>query len=271
MKTEELEKIFDYLIGNDIDGLFWYCQELKIISNDVNDVDILYDKLTQIIEKDDDLMIYFKEYAKINPEIHVLIPYFQKPENIRYFVENLQDISMTKEIYNEIEDSFRNRNQKKKDEITQKSKKINKFIRKYGVYFMIIFELIAIILAVDAFKPFVATHILKTAEIADAIVVEQQTALSFSDFFTTNIDIKYTYNVNGTEYTNEEHTFLAGIGIIDSTNKTNKIKVYYNKKNPQKCHLYKRYATFYFVFIFIWIILFLVAIIKSIKLRKQKD
>lgn len=271
MKTEELEKIFDYLIGDDTEGLLMYCQKLEIVPKEENDIEILYNALTQIIENDDDLMIYFKEYAKVNPEVHVLIPYFQKPENIRYFVENLKNISMADEIANQIEDNFRERNQKKKDQIKERDHKTNLFIKKYGVFFMIILEIIALFIAIDSLTPFVVTHIFKIAEVTDAVIVEQEKDLSFTNYFTSNIDLKYEYTVNGIQYTNEEHTFLVGIGIVDGTNKSETIKVYYYKNNPTKCKIYKRYYNIHIILNILCNILFIIGIIRLAKMKKQRN
>ena len=271
MKTEELEKIFDFLISDDTQGLFLYCQELEIVPKDETDIDIIYNELTQVIENDDDLMIYFKEYAKVNPEIQVLIPYFQKPENIRYFVENFKNISMTEEIANQIESNFKERNQKNKDQIKERDYKRNLFLKKYGVFFMIILEIIALLVAIDSLTPFAVTHIFKIADVTDAVIIEQQKNLSFGDYFTSNIDIKYEYTVNGIQYTNEEHTFLPGVGIVGGTNKSNIVKVYYYKNKPNKCKIYQRYYKAHIILTIICNILFIIGIIKLAKMRKQRN
>lgn len=267
MKTEELEKIFEYLINEDNNGLIFYCHELEIVPTEETDIEVIYNELAKLIEKDDDFMLYYKEYAKENEETHVLIPYFQKPENIRYFQEDQGNISIRKELTNSVEERIKNNRNDKKEEIEEQNAKISSHLKKYGLLYVLILEIIALIIAFDAFKPFIETHIIKIANITDSTIISEEKDTSFTNYFTTDINITYSYNVDEIEYTNEEHTFLVGTTSMKSSQNT--IQIYYNKKNPSKSKVYKRYGKILKILILIGNFILIIGIIEFAKLRKN--
>ena len=269
MKIEELENIFELIINDDKQNLLLYCKDIELISKEENDFDIIYNNLANIIEEDSDLLIYFKEYAKVNEEIRVIIPYFQKTENIKYFIDNFDNVSLGEQITNTIEDRIKNNPNNNKEEIEKRNAKLSLHFKKYGLFYLLILELIALIITIDAYLPFIQTHIIKTSEITEATIIDQQRNISFTNYFTTKTNIKYSYIVNDISYTNEQQTFLVGADTMNLNNQNSKIKIYYNIKKPNKSKIYNRYGKIIKVLILIGNVLFIIGIIEFSKLRKK--
>ncbi len=263
MKIEELNQIINYL-GVD-NYLTMYCNRIGIKTDSV-DTDEAYYNIVEQIEKNEELTSYFKEIAKTDKRTHVLIPYFTKTENIRFFIDNKKEYDLSEEIINNIEANFRKRYMNVQKENLDRQEKIYKHYDKYGIYYAISFLVICLLFTIDAVEPYFSTHITKKANITNAKIIEQNIHKPISDFYTTTIDIKYEYFVNGKEYIKEQDSVILGRNIIDvSINNKEEVEIYYYIDNPSKSKLYNKYNNFIKLDFICCDILLSIALIISIK------
>ena len=269
MKIEELEQLVNYIEQDDESNLIAYCKEIGI-TDDFESSSQIYYKIVEQIEASEELLLYFKDNAKKDAKYHVFFPYFQKNENIRFFIDNKGDYKLTNEMINNIEVELKKRQENKRIQLKNKYKKKNEFIQKNGIFFTIILLIISLSCTIEVVEPYVSTHIVKNASITQAKVLEEKRYMSLASHFITYIDIEYEYYVNDIKYINSHRTFLAGISFLDVFNNDEEIKVYYYHNNPSQSKIYRRHNTFIIIDLFIFDIVLFIGILISIKRRKKR-
>ncbi len=269
MKIEELEQLVNYIEQDDESNLKTYCKEIGII-DDFESSSQIYYKIVEQIEESEELLLYFKDNAKKDSKYHRFFPYFQKKENIKFFIDNKEVYKISNEMISNIEFEFKKRQENKRIQLKNKYKKKSEFIDINIIFFTIILLIISINSTIKVVEPYVSTHIIKNSSITQAKVIEQNRYMSLASHFITYSDIEYEYYVNDIKYINSHRTFLAGISFLDVFNNDKEIKVYYYHNNPSQSKIYRRYSTFIIIDLFIFDIVLFIGIKISIKRRKKR-
>lgn len=264
MEKNDIIKIGEFIEKQEIESLQKFCETLEI--NNTKSFDDIAYSIMKKIENDTELMEYFKESSKKETGLKELIKYCTIPENIRFFIDN-------KEIY-KLDDSFIESMREKFNEshlrkIESMKQKREKFLNKTLIPSLVLAIICAIFGSFVILKPYFVTHIIKTAVITEANVIEQERHLGFGNIFTTSIHIKYSYNVEGKEYVEEKDTFIYGLNFVDVINYENTIKIYYDINNPSESNLYIN-SIFYNIICISFDLMIIIGVIKTFKEFKNK-
>jgi len=231
MKKEEIDKVGIYIECQDMISLKEVCKSLKI--KDFNNFDDIGYAIMKEVEKEIDLMNYFKETAKKRKGLRVLIQYCIKTENIRFFIDNKEQYELSNSFINEMKNRFDERYKQKIKHTNEEREKISKRMR---VTILIVMVAIAVWCTIYFLEPYFVTHITKKAIIMEAEIVEQGSRISLAGIPTNSIYVKYQYVLNGIKYTNEEEIIVVGyaLNLKDKSN----IEIYYHIEDPSESHLY---------------------------------
>lgn len=232
----EIEKCFE---NEDVIELKRICIELGVELEEIKTFDTMSYKLLECIESNDELVEKLREISKERKGLKKLLPYYQKPENMRYFVDHKEEYHLNNIELNKMEKLYISRRFRDLDKEFQNR---DKFWRKNGFKITVVLELLLVLFTYNFFlKQYFITSIFKKAEITDAVILESSLDRYARDYYTLHGDIKYEYNVDNKKYVNEEkNVIFAGIGeTFKNVYVGNSIKIYYEKENPAKAKVYQ--------------------------------
>ncbi len=236
--TEEqliaIEKCYENEDSNELNRI---CTELKIKLGEIKTFDTMSYKLLEYIESNDELVEKLRELSKERKALQKLFPYYQKKENMRFFVDNKDEYGLTNIDLKKMEKFYigglNNNNYKI-------YKERDKFWKKHGFKITIIFELVIIIFTYNCFiRQYFITSVIKKANITNAVVLEDNRHRYTGDYLTVNWKVKYEYNVDGVKYEKNQNATIIGYDIFANLDDSNVVKVYYEKNNPSKVKIYQ--------------------------------
>ena len=261
MDNKYIEIIGEYLKDEDDQKLIQLCNNLNIENAKTLQIEDIYYTLAEKIESDEEILEYFKNIAKENKVYIKLFPYFKKTENIRFFIDNQREYSLSISDINKMENNFKERFDNKKKNIEKNRRKYRRIYDILGL----IMSIIIIPYTISLFSPFFQTYITKQAIITDAIVLTEKRTFLISGFPTTTTYWQYEYYVDGVKYTNEDRSYSIGIDVV---NKNETLEIYYQENNPSVSQVYD-FSWFLFLEALVVNILMLMGAIYSFKDNKK--
>lgn len=269
LSEEQLIKIEKCFEDEDIVQLEKICEELEVELDEVKTFDTMSYKLLENIEKNEELVEILREISKERKGLQKLFPYYQKVENMRYFIEHKDEYQLSLDDLNKMEKLYgRSIRKNRSGRLEEKYRNQNKFWHKYGLIITIIFELCLMLFTYTLFvRQYIDTSIIKKANIVDAKVLEEDRDRYVGDYFTIDWNVKYEYNVDGNRYETTDRKMIIGPEIFTDLRETGTIKVYYEKDNPNQVEIYQQ-GSMWLICLVLLIILNCMILIKLIFWRK---
>lgn len=234
----EIEKCFE---TENVIELKRICTELEIKLGEIKTFDTMSYKLLECIESNDELVKKLRELSKERKALRKLFPYYQKSENVRYFVDNKDEYQLIDIDLKKIEEKYTNGVKNNKSwKLDKQYNKREKFWKKHGFKIAVIFELLLIMFTYNIFiKQYFMTSIIKKANITDAVVLKDERKRFTGGYLIANWKVKYEYNVDNRKYENTQRTQIVGYNIFQKVESDNKVKIYYEKNNPLESKIYQ--------------------------------
>ena len=265
MKKKELEidkKILNEFIKNlqDKEKIIELCNNLQIKDSENLSIEELYYCIIEKVEKNSDVLEYFKKLAEEDNKLKELFPYFKDTKNIRFFIDNKEKYNLKYEDIEKMQIELKKRYEKKRKAIFT----VN--IKYPGIWiFIMVLSLISFHIIYS--MPYFVTQITDSAIIVEAKVLEEKREISGLRGGGVHTKVKYEYYVDGKRYINSDIWTVYGIEDNVNLRDYKVIEIYYFKNNPQKSYIYN-FSKFIFIYLIIAEILFLISIISYIRKKK---